>query len=269
MIFIFLFLSIELPSQNPCKKIIISACIDGDSKLHIKNGTLFWEHIKNDPPGTHFACGSIGITKVNGSEWLNWKSPYKLSFNTNGLTVQATIIYKNDISKIIQRPSSSNNWETIWYFSDPSGSSHGYEVSFVFCPPDISSEPKEKNEEIKKDSVKSIISETKPKTEEIKENVVLKVFFEPGKNVLTRNSENELQKLCGKLNKHYIPIEISGFTTNSEANGLKLYEDRSITINDFLLKAGIDQKRIKYIGFGDNEKKVVEEKKVKCFIIIN
>lgn len=227
---------------------------------------MTWEQIGLYAPGTHFECGTVGIPRVNGKIWKDWQTPYKLAFNTNGLNIDAKVLQKKDVAKLIQSPSASNGWETIFYFNDPSDLPHNYAISFVFCPPGYKPEPKEKT--LKKDSIKTALPEIKPKkSESLKENIICKVDFEPGKNVLLKSSEIELEKLIEVLKTHPIPIEISGYK-DSERNNLKLFEDRSLTINSFLLSKGIDQSRIKYISFGDNEKKVVAEKVVKCFIII-
>lgn len=267
LIVIFIFFSSELFSQNPCKKIILKACVNHESLLHIKNGILTWEEKEGQAPGTNRECGSVGITRISGKEWKDWKTPYKLDFNTNGLEVKVLVLLKHDKVELTQTPSASNGWETIYRFFDPSDLPHSYSISFTFCPPGY--KPKEENTVTKKDSIKPIKPEIKPKTEEIKENVFIKVVFEQGKNVLTKNSESELSKLCEKLNQQYVPIEISGAKSVNRADGLKLYEERSITINNFLLKHGIDQKRIKYYGYGDNDKKVIADKNIKCFIEIN
>jgi len=263
LVYILLAYHICLLAQNPCKKITISVCIDGESKLHIKNGNLFWEHIKDYAPGTHFQCGSMGITKVNGTNWSDWKSPFKLNFNTNGLTVQATVIYKNEISKMVQKPSASNNWETIWHFSDPSGSSHNYAVSFTFCPSE--QDTKLKADASKKDSTIVAQPENKRKDQAPKENIICNLYFETGKTVLTKQSEEEVKKLISLLKNVSTPIEISSYKTELS---LKLYEERSFFINSLLIKNGIDQNRIKYIVF-DNEKNNVVVKVIKCIIIIN
>ena len=264
VIFIFLISVSGLFSQNPCKKIIVKACINHESWLHIKNGILTWEQREGEAPGTHKECGSVGIPRVNGKIWKVWSVPYKLNFNTNGLNVEPKVLVRKDISEISQVPSAANGWETIWHFFDPSDLPHNYTMSFVFCPPGQSSKPKEKTSVSKKDSIKPLKPEVKVKEEELKENIFCNVSFEDGKNVLTKNSVTELEKTCNILKKHNIQIEISGNKTN-----LKLNEERSITVNGFLLSKGIEQKRIKYMGYGDNEKKVVADKKIKCFIVIN
>ena len=265
ILFILLISVSGLFSQEPCKKISLKACINHESWLHIKNGVLTWEQREGEAPGTHKECGTVGIPRVNGKIWKVWNVPYKLDFNTNGLNVEPRVLVKKDISEITQVPSAANGWETIWHFFDPSDLPHNYSMSFVFCPPGISSKPKETTSNVKKDSIKPAKAEVKVVEEKLKENIVCNVYFESGKNIISKPSVAELEKVCNKLNKHNLQIEISGF----KADGLKLYEDRSVTINNFLLSKGIEQHRIKYIGFGDNEKKIVADKKIKCFIVIN
>lgn len=265
IIFIFLISISRLFSQSPCKKIIVKACINHESWLHIKNGVLTWEQRVGEAPGTHFECGSVGIPRVNGKIWKVWNVPYKLNFNTNGLNVEPKVLYKKDISEITQVPSVANGWETIWHFFDPSDLPHNYTIAFYFCPPGTTSKPKDKTTIAKKDSIKPTKAEVKIKEEELKENVFCKVSFEAEKNILTKSSVIELEKVCNTLKKHNIQIEISGIKTD----GLKLHEERSITINNYLTSKGIEQSRIKFIGYGDNEKKVIADKKIKCFIVID
>lgn len=265
--FIIIFLvSANLFSQTPCKKFTIKACVNHESLLHIKNGLLTWEEKEGQAPGTHKECGSFGITRISGKEWKDWKTPFKLDFNTNGLDVKVLVLLKHEKVELTQTPSATNGWETIYRFFDPSDLPHSYSISFTFCPPGYVPKTKEEKVEPKKDSLK----ESKPKHVnkiEFTEDIICKVNFESGKNVLTKNSENDLSKLSDLLKTNNLFIEISGY---KNGNGdLKLYEDRSLVIDNFLISKSIDQKRIKYIGYGDGNKKPLTQKTIKCCIIIN
>lgn len=267
-IFIFLSLSLELFSQSPCKKIILKVCIDGETKLHIKNGTLFWEHLRDDAPGTNRDCG--GTTKVNDKDWKDWKATYKLDFNTDNLSMQSFILKKNEISKLIQAPSVSNGWETIWYFSDPSPLPHNYSMQFVFCPPGQTYNPKPKTKtiELKTDTVSDVKLATKTQIV-YTEDLICNINFESGKTILTKKSELELVNLAQILKNNNLLIEISGYKTKDNLGNLNLYEERSLIIDKFLVNKNIDQKRIKYIAFGESDKKLKSSNTIKCCIIIN
>ena len=256
----------KLFAQYPCKKVILKVCIDGETKLHIKNGILSWEHIRDDAPGTNIGCG--WITKVNDKDWKDWKSTFKLDFNTDTLSMQPFILRKNEISKLVQSPSAMNGWETIWYFSDSSPLPHNYSMQFVFCPPGKTYDPKPKDIKLvlKKDSIKETKTKVANKVE-YTEDIICRVYFETDKTIITKSSEKELGKLCDILKTNNLLIEISGYKKGND--GLKLYEERSLIIDDFLVHKTIDQKRIKYIGYGDSDKNKPSNKTIKCCIIIN
>ncbi len=267
---VFIFISSSyIFSQSPCKKIVLKACINHEALLHIKNGVLTWEIKEKCAPGEHKECGgSYGATQINKIQWKDSRSPFHLDFNTNGLDVLPSVLQKNNISELIQKPSESNGWETIWRFFDPADLPHSYSISFMFCPPGYTSPPKKAKTEIKKDSLK----ETKPETKIIKkreytEDIICKVSFHVGKNIITKKSEIELGELADLLKVNDLLIEISGYKNSN--SDLKLYEDRSIIINNFLVDKGIAQKRIKYIGYGESDKKISTQKTIKCCIIIN
>lgn len=115
--------------QQVEKEIIIKVCIDGEDKLHLKDGQLFWEHITASPPGMHTMC-DLG-TNVNDSIWKNWHKPYDLGINTDSL-VSSKVILKRSTSKLIQTPSKENGYETIWYFNDPEAEPRTYSISLVY-----------------------------------------------------------------------------------------------------------------------------------------
>lgn len=251
-------------AQLPCKKFTIKACINHESLLHIKNGTLTWEEKEGQAPGTNKECGSVGITRINGNEWKDWKTPYKLDFNTNGLNVKTLIFERHEKAELIQSPSVANAWETIYRFFDPSDLPHSYSISFTFCPPGYTP-PKDERLKERNDSVKERRPSKPDNSVEYTEDIICKVSFEVGKKVLTKNSESDLHKLTEILKANTLLIEISGYKTGD----LKLYEERSLIINNFIVSKGINQKRIKYIGYGDGNEKPISQKTIKCCVIIN
>jgi hypothetical protein len=266
LIIIFVFAFSTLISQTSCKKIVLKSCINHEALLHIKNGVLTWEIKEKYAPGEHFECGSVGITRINGVQWKDSRTDFKLDFNTNGLNVFPLVLAKNNISELIQKPSEANGWETIWRFFDPADLPHSYSISFKFCLPGVDPNPKKAVTEIKKDSIKETKSPVKVVNKvEYTEDIICKVNFEAGKKTLTKSSETELSKLSDMLKTNNLLIEISGYKTSN----LQLYNDRSIVIDTFLVSKGIDQKRIRYIGYGDGDKKQPTQKTIKCCVIIN
>lgn len=226
---LFVFVSVVISAQ---KKFTITVCIDGESRLHIKNGKMFWEHKTFWEPGTHQACAIT--TKVNDKVWEIWNVPFSLNFNTNNHSVQAIILEKNEISKLLQAPSAANNWETIWQFSDPSGGPHDYSVTFIF---------KEEVKKTKTDTVKEIIPITiAPKKLSPPLNYTL--TFKSDEYVLSKTMTN----LFDSLLKTRSIYRISGFKTSG---ALQLYEKRAQAVGTYLLSNGA--KSVQYIGFGENK----------------
>ena len=266
LIIIFVVAPSSLFSQTTCKKIVLKSCINHEALLHIKNGVLTWEVKEKYAPGEHFECGSYGITRINGVQWKDSRTDFKLDFNTNGLNVFPLVLAKNNISELIQKPSAANGWETIWRFFDPADLPHSYSISFKFCPPGVDPNPKKVVTEIKKDSIKETKSSVKVINKVVyTEDIICKVNFETDKKTLTKSSETELSKLSDILMTNNLLIEISGYKTSD----IQLYNDRSIVIDTFLVNKGIYQERIRYIGYGESDKKLSTQKIIKCCIIIN
>lgn len=248
----------------------VKACINDMTWLHIKNGKLSWiEATGGYAPGTHFDCKPNDVTKVNGKEWKDWQIPFQLDFNTDGLEVKAKVSYGRDVAKVQQSPSKINDWETIFYYNDPSPGAWNYTIIFTFCTPGHAIKSKNNITAPKKDSIKPLVPEIKKNDKKIEftEDIICKVNFEVGKNLMTKNSESDLSKLSEMLKTNNLFIEISGYKTGT--GELKLYEERSLVIDNFLVSKGIDQKRIKYIGYGDGNKKPPTQKTIKCCVIIN
>jgi outer membrane protein OmpA-like peptidoglycan-associated protein/tetratricopeptide (TPR) repeat protein len=87
--------------------------------------------------------------------------------------------------------------------------------------------------------------------------VVLKnILFESGKSVLTAGSYKELESLGETLRDNAgMKIEISGHTdkTGSEPINLKLSEERSKAVVEYLVQKGIDRQRLTYKGYGSSQ----------------
>jgi outer membrane protein OmpA-like peptidoglycan-associated protein len=82
------------------------------------------------------------------------------------------------------------------------------------------------------------------------------IFFETGLSKLTKESNPALNELVEVLKaKKSMVIEISGHTDNvgnPEANQ-KLSTDRAKAVKDYLVKQGIDPKRLNTVGYGDSQ----------------
>ncbi|MBI1225829.1 MAG: OmpA family protein [Bacteroidetes bacterium] len=85
--------------------------------------------------------------------------------------------------------------------------------------------------------------------------IVLKnVFFETGSAALRKESLVELARLKSLLVENpELKIQINGHTDNvgSDADNLKLSNDRAKSVYDYLTQNGIDANRLKYKGFGE------------------
>lgn len=78
-------------------------------------------------------------------------------------------------------------------------------------------------------------------------------FYESGKTDLTPESEVELENIILLLNQNpNIRLEISGHTDNvgSAAANKKISEARAQSVVNYLVKKGIDPKRLKAVGYG-------------------
>jgi outer membrane protein OmpA-like peptidoglycan-associated protein len=232
-------------AQEPKNKVVLSVCIDGADKLHIKAGKMYWEHISDIPPGQHELCKTE--TKVNAQIWEDWKFPFTLYFNTDSLTLKTMTIQKHDFSKLIQAPSNKNNWETIWSFSDPANEPHQYKVSFMF-------------------------SATVPKV-----FIPNNISFETGSAILTSQSLIELDKIYVGLVKSGKTIEILGHTDNQgkTTDNLRLSKERAKAVYEYLLSKGFNSINMSYKGLGagmpivsdDTEENRMKNRRVEIIII--
>jgi outer membrane protein OmpA-like peptidoglycan-associated protein len=84
--------------------------------------------------------------------------------------------------------------------------------------------------------------------------VVLKnIFFEVNSTALNDNSTAELNQLLALLKENpTLQIQINGHTDNigKPADNLKLSNGRAQSVVNFLVKNGIDAKRLRFQGFG-------------------
>lgn len=217
-----IFINIFSFAQESNKEFVLSVCIDGVDKLHIKAGKMYWEHISDIPPGLHDLCKTE--TKVDDVVWKEWNAPFVLDFNTDSLLLKTNILQKHEFSKLIQSPSDKNNWETIWSFSDPSNSPHQYKVSFRF----------------------SAVA--------LQRFIPNNISFGIGNAILTPKSLIELDKIYIDLAKSGKTIEILGYTDNAgkTEDNLKLSQERAKTVYAYLLSKGIDPLKMSFKGFGDN-----------------
>lgn len=89
---------------------------------------------------------------------------------------------------------------------------------------------------------------------EVGKVIVLKnIFFDFDKSVLLPQSYVELLNLLTLLNKYpNMKIELSGHTDNKgkDRYNLELSDNRAKAVYDYLIKEGIDKKRLKYKGYG-------------------
>ena len=82
------------------------------------------------------------------------------------------------------------------------------------------------------------------------------VYFESGKATLTASSFKELDQLVEYLTmKKTLSIEIAGHTDNvgTPEGNLKLSQDRSNAVRDYLVKKGIATSRLVPKGYGDTQ----------------
>ncbi|MBL4753224.1 MAG: OmpA family protein [Flavobacteriales bacterium] len=231
-------------AQKPYKKVNLLVCIDGESKLHIQSGKMFWEHLGDVPPSLHKQCKTK--TKVNGKTWKEWKSPFDLDFNTDSFSLKFTILQKHEVSMPYEIPSEDNQWKTTWYFSDPSAKPHTYEVSFIFWPPSKASKTKST-----KTHVKEIIEPDTLADSFVPNNIT----FDTDSVNLTQQAKIELDRIHSLLIKSNPIIEISGHTDNSgdKNKNLLLSQQRAKAIYNYLLSKGYDSSRMTYQGFGDTK----------------
>ena len=104
-------------------------------------------------------------------------------------------------------------------------------------------------------SVDPFLKDIPLKPVKVGERVVMNnIFFQTDQYELLETSRFELRKLLDFLDRNPdIKIEIGGFTDNvgSPEYNLELSKNRAKAVNDYLISKGVDQARIKYIGYGE------------------
>ena len=120
--------------QGQCISYDVHACIDYMDDLHVQGNQMWWVNFGGSNPGQHSNC-SGDVLSVNGNPWGLWSTPYTLAGVTNCMDMTSSVTLCSDICNLIQAPSASNNWETIYRFDDsgPSGP-HNYKIVFTYCP---------------------------------------------------------------------------------------------------------------------------------------
>jgi hypothetical protein len=253
-----------------CKTVTVTACINHEANLHIKDNSIFWEVIKGVAPGTHTQC-ALAIN-VSEKPWKDWKTPYTLEFKTAGLTVQPFILESNDFAELIQAPNASNGWETILHFLDlhPTLHPHTYSVVFYFCPAGTIKEPivhqktKDPNSDIR------IVVDTLLYKRVNIDLATRKLFFEPGKTELTPAAKLELKNIYDTLKTNKKTVQIIGYEKkgSDDYKEWKLYYERSLTVCVYLISIGLDQDRIRFFGYGE-DRSIIEkdlEKRIRLSI---
>ena len=90
--------------------------------------------------------------------------------------------------------------------------------------------------------------------EKFKPTVLRNVFFDTGSAELRSESFTELNRLKTFLDDNPdIKIQLNGHTDNvgSDTNNLTLSDNRAKSVFNYLVKNGIDSKRMTYKGYGE------------------
>jgi flagellar motor protein MotB len=258
----------EMPAA--CKTVTVTACVNYEVNLHIKNNTAFWEILQGVPPGT---CNECAVANnVNGKPWKNWKTPYNLDLKTDDLTVQAFVLESNDYAELIQAPSASNGWETVMHFLDLHRITHPhtYSVVFYFCPPGAIKEPTVHAKTKDPYASISIVVDTLLYKRVNIDLAAHKLFFEPGKTELTPAAKLELKTIYDTLKITNKSVEIIGYEKkgSDDYTNWKLYYERSLSVSIYLINIGLDQKRIRFFGYGEDDKVIERDLKERIKVAI-
>lgn len=261
----------EITTNMPvaCKSVTVTACISYEVNLHIKGNSIFWETVRGVPPGTSNECG-LAI-QVNELPWKDWKTPHILDFNTAGLTVQPFVLQSQDFAELIQAPNASNGWETIFHFLDLHRITHPHthSVVFYFCPPGSIEEPKvhRKTKDPYKDKEVKIVVDTLLYKRINMDLATHKLFFEPGKTELTTSAKLKLKNIYDTLKTNNKTVEIIGYEKTGSEN-YKLYYERSLSVSIYLINIGLDQTRIRFFGYGEDNQVIEEDLKKRIKLVI-
>ena len=90
---------------------------------------------------------------------------------------------------------------------------------------------------------------------EVGRSIVLRnIFFDLDKYTLRPESKAELERLIKLMNENpTLEIELGGHTDTrgNDSYNQKLSENRAKAVVEYLVKAGVDEKRLKYAGYGE------------------
>jgi flagellar motor protein MotB len=262
----------EVTTDMPaaCKTLTVTACINYEVNLHIKDNAIFWEPILGVAPGTHKECGVA--VDVSEKPWKDWKKSFPLEFKTAGLTVQPFILQSNDFAELIQAPNASNGWETIMHFLDLHivTHPHTYSVVFYFCPEGSIKQPivhpKTKNPYT---DIRIVVDTLLFKRVNI-DLATHKLFFEPGKTELTPAAKLELKNIYDTLKITNKTVEIIGYEKkgSDDYKEWKLYYERSLSVSIYLINIGLEQKRIRFFGYGEDNQVIEKDLKERIKLAI-
>lgn len=262
--------TIDMPVT--CKTVTITACINNEVNLHIKDNVMFWEQIEGVPPGTHNQCGLT--IEVNEKLWKDWKTPFPLDFKTAGLIVQPFVLQSNDYAELIQAPNASNGWETIMHFLDLHKITHPhtYSTVFYFCPSGAIKEPivHSKTKNPYSDKEIRIVVDTLLYKRVNFDLAAHKLFFEPGKTELTAAAKLELKNIYDTLKTNNKTVEIIGYEKKGGDDYMeyKLYYERSLSVCVYLINIGFDSKRIRFFGYGEDNQVIEKDLKERIKLAI-
>ncbi len=122
---------------SQCISYDVHACIDVIDFLHVQGNQMWWVHQGGSNPGQHSSC-SGDVLSVNGTPWGNWSTPFTLTDVTACMDETSSVTLCSNICNLVQAPSGSNGWETIYKFDDSGPSAaHNYKILFTFCPTTI------------------------------------------------------------------------------------------------------------------------------------
>lgn len=258
----------EITADMPaaCKTVTVTACINHEVNLHIKDNSMSWELFNDVAPGTHMDCGlAVDVSK---KPWKDWETPYPLEFKTAGLTVQPFVLLINDVAELIQAPNASNGWETIMHFMDLSSYPHAYSIVFYFCPAGTINDPIVHT--ITKDQSIRIVVDTLLFKKVNVDLAAHKLFFEPGKTELTPVAKLELKNIYDTLKITNKIVEIIGYEKKGgdDYKEWKLYYERSLSVSIYLINIGLDQKRIRFLGYGEDNAVIEKDLKERIKLAI-
>lgn len=170
------------------------------------------------------------------SDKLYAQAETKASDGSYQISIQSGSVYKVEVSL----PDGSKKIDTL-DFIRPIDSRYNFNIPFYFGTPMLTA---------KVDTIVNRINVGQRMGDRF---VLRNVYFDFDKATLRPESKEELNKLVELLTiLPTVKIEISGHTDNkgSEAYNVKLSEDRSKAVVEYLVAAGISADRLSYKGYG-------------------